>query len=78
MLVMACLSTVKVCKRSFHHCRCHLKNVLDGLSAGRDSKHRFSHRGRLPMVVKSCRSFLNVYKHRFTHLRSLVKLVQAF
>ena len=32
MLVKACLSTVKVCKRSFHHCRSLLKNVLAYLS----------------------------------------------
>ena len=52
MLVKACLSTMKVCKRSFHHCRSLLKNVLAILSAGKDSKLRFSRRGRLLMLVK--------------------------
>ena len=53
-LVKACLSTVKVCKRSFHHFRSLLKNVMASLRAGKDSKHRFSHRGRLLMLVKAC------------------------
>ena len=54
MLVKACLSTVKVCKHSLHHCRSLLKDVLTCLSAGKDSKRRFSHRGRLLMLVKTC------------------------
>ena len=54
LVVQASLGTVKVCKRSFHHCGSLLKNVLACLSAGKDSKRRFSHRGRLLMLVKAC------------------------
>ena len=54
MLVKAGLSAVKVCKRSFHHCRSVVKNVLDYLSARKDSKRRFTHRERLLMLVKAC------------------------
>ena len=54
MLVKACLSTVKVCERRFHHFRSTLKNEKACLSAGKDSKRRFSHRGRLLMLVKDC------------------------
>ena len=54
MIVQACLSTVKVCKRSFHQCRSPLKNVLACLSAGIDLKRHFRHRGCLLMLVKAC------------------------
>ena len=37
MLVKACLCAVKVCKRSFNHCRSLLKNVLACLRAGNDT-----------------------------------------
>ena len=61
MLVKACLSTVEVCKRSFHHCRSLLKNVLACLCPGKDSKRCFSHRGRLLMLVKARLSTVKVY-----------------
>ena len=54
MLVKSCSNSVKVCKRSFHHCRSLPKNVLVCFSVGKDSKRRFNHRGRLLMLVKAC------------------------
>ena len=68
MLVKACLCTVKVC---LYNCRSLLKNVLASLSTGKDTKRRFSQRGRLLMLVKACLSTVKVSKHRFTHLEVL-------